>query len=403
MNSICKQLQTIAAAGRSKMLLAFEELRPLFNRFGIGGITDALKTEVDTESEKNSMRLYKTPHNKLNGPGHGSYQFPPEEIPGANYTDLVVPLPTVSVLEGVVYVDGEICERAAVSNMKNEIRWSRSVRPDPSDQELFEHGRLTVEPLSQAAQGDLIYTHDATAQNSPLGGFVQLMSIAHDMSSLPTYAEAVAAPAHAAAAAAEEAPSYKEKQLDEPVFHRLQTTELKLQSTVAADFSNSATELASDIESAEDPLFLPKDQVQPLMDPLRFNVVFDSIPWTKGRIDITDPVPFGPMDIAICRAHAAGLVSRHAFMSNSGDIAKRVAIVQRTVGPTQAGDISTGTSTTPISTPQKPPPAPRMGPKGAYHVDGEAQKILEDTMLHHMEADDRDKIMNSHNLRTSQM
>jgi hypothetical protein len=55
------------------------------------------------------------------------------------------------------------------------------------------------------------------------------------------------------------------------------------------------------------------------------------------------------------------------LISNPESTARRVEIEKRLDGANKAGEINTGSPTTPISTPQNPPPA-RAGPKGPYHV-----------------------------------
>ncbi|KAF2729658.1 hypothetical protein EJ04DRAFT_555937 [Polyplosphaeria fusca] len=526
MKSIAKMLRTVPVGEQARMLLAFKELRPLFERLGVGGVSDLLQSEVETESEKNSMRLYKTSRNKLTGPSNGSRQYPLEEIPGYDYSDLKAPLPTVSVLDGVVCIDGEACNRAAISNMRNEIRWTREI---PGEERVFEHGLLHVDPLIHSAQGNIVYSHDAKAENLLSAEPVHFLAMGEPMDHPPSYEETMAAPAAFAMAATEEVESFEMEKEEEPepegqaeAFDEPDTPRIVKGEAMSM---RMATTAAVD-EADTDPNFLPPNETMPFMRPLRFDLIYDANRWKKDQVKPSDPVSFGPLDLAVGRKTAAGLATRvallpdldklldtittkvhdtslgqlrnfysstlsieddgrtkvtirmtpnsqellkqykdksesddfstkcvfkeslasdvslgmlfstievilgadektamgyiteysldsdtgegtkHLLVSNPESTARRVDIEKRLDGANKAGDIKTGSPTTPISTPQNPPPA-RPGPKGPFHVstiDGilyknedlemKSKKILEDIMYFHMEQKDLNDIFN---------
>jgi len=322
MKSVCKTLRTIPMEDQARMLLAFNELRPLFERFGIGGITDAVRAEMEAESRKNSMRLYKAGRNKLTGPGHGSYQYPPEEIAGFDYSGLLAPLPTVSVLEGVVFVNGEACERAAISNTKNEIRWVRNIGQDASSADgPFEHGRLLVNTFTHSAQGDIVYSNDPAAKDLLSVGFIQFLAMAEDLSSLPSYEEALAAaaaaPAYGMAAAAEEAPSYEMATAEE----QPQLGEVPRRSAMTANAAAAPSRLttATEVDAAKDadPLFLPPKTLVPSLRPMRFNMVYDANRLKKDQAAPQSPddvVTFGAVDLVTGRNAPTDLTVRRAML-----------------------------------------------------------------------------------------
>jgi len=350
-------MRTIPVDEQARLLLAFNELRPLFERFGIGGISDALKAEVETESAKNSMRLYKTRRDKLTGPGHGSFQYPPEEIVGFDYSGLLTPLPTVSVLEGVVFVNGVACQQASISNMKNEIRWTRDLSQDASSQGPFEHGRLVVHTLSCSAQGDIIYSKDPGAKDLFSTGFIQFMAMAEDLSSLPSYEEALAAAvpvsppsfdeavaAPAPAPVAEPQPSFDLAEDEvtptpvpepEPSFDPEDESKLHPPATINPPIPDDSTRgtrprprammATSDpapgpegtTKVDKDPLFLPAELPAPVLRPLRFNMVYDVNKFKANQITPKDPsdlVDFGFLDMTTARDGPTGLTIRKAML-----------------------------------------------------------------------------------------
>ncbi|RKK77994.1 hypothetical protein BFJ71_g16606 [Fusarium oxysporum] len=537
MKSICKMLRTIPVPEQARMLFAFDELRPLFERFGIGGISDMLRVEVEAESDKNSMRLYKVARNKLTGPGHGSLQYPPEEINGVNYSKLLAPLPNVSVLEGVVYVDGQVCQRASIDNIKNQIRWVRSVNQPSDTADIFEHGNLIVDPLTLAAQGAILYSTDAEAEKALDIGFIQYLAMGCQLDGPPTYQEAMlvaSAPVYSMARLAQAVPARAEVAAEEPSEERT-LEEAAFEEAPAARVSAMqsraprVTLMTAEAEETDiDPLFAPGDETLPFMNPLRFNMIFDANRYKKDQVNPGDPVTFGSLDLAVGRKRADGLSTRvailpdldklrdliqaklvdptigklasfyvstlsiddqqrtkvsiamtpnaqellrgykdkasadedfsfgwtfketldtdvslgmmfssleltlgpdqktatgsiveyssdsetgegpkHLLLSNPGDTAKRVEIEKRTDASSTAGGVPTGSPTTPISTPQKPVPPPRQGPKGPYHVatleaipynnedlEKKSKSVLESIMYFHMETGDLNEILN---------
>ena len=302
------------------MLLAFDELKPLFERFGIGGISDVLKAEVEAESDKNSMRLYQMRRNKLTGPGNSSLQFPPEEIAGFDYSNLRSPLPLVSALEGVVYVDGEVCEMAAISNTKNEITWCRSV------DSVFEHGRLVVNPQAQTANGDIVYARDIKAKELLPHEAIQYLSMANDLSDLPSYEEALAAPTFELKTIEPEM-NFETQKIFKIEANEEQVPEMAESEIQATQMEESHVASLSEEDSVEldpDPLFLPDQTTAAVLRPLRFNMIYDANRLKKGQIDADDPVAFGPIDLGMHRTSADGLPKRMAMLP---DLDKLVDII----------------------------------------------------------------------------
>jgi hypothetical protein len=308
MKSICKMLRTVPVEDQTRMMMAFDELRPLFERFGIGAISDVLKAEVKMESDKNSMRMYKTSRNKLTGPGNLMLQYPPETIPGIDYSDLPRSLPLVSVIDGIVHVDGEVCLRSVISNMRNEIRWSREIKSWGGDVQ-FEHGTLTVDPLMLSAQGELFYSEDAEGQKLLPVGYVHYLAMGGELDGPPSYDQAFAEanpPAYAMYMVSEET--------EVTISVKAAMESMEEEKPMAEEEPEASPDTEDDAK--EDPLFLPPDETMPLLDPLRFNMMYDANRYKKNQVIPGDAVPFGPLDVAVGRKHAEGLSTRVALLPN---------------------------------------------------------------------------------------
>ena len=311
-------LRTVSVEDQTRMMMAFDELRPLFERFGIGAISDVLKAEVDAESQKNSMRLYKTSRNKLTGPGHLTLQYPPEEIPGIDYSVLPTSLPTVSVVDGVVHVNGEVCPRYTISNMKNEIRWSREIKSWGGEVQ-FEHGALVVDPLLLSAQGELCYTEDVEGQKLLPTRYIHYLAMGCELDGPPPYDQVFAEENR-------DPPVYMMYSATEPTVARMLVVEEPVEegpgeeepmARMLGAGGPAGTEGAppkSDDGAEEDPLFLPPDETRPAMKPLRFNMIYDANRYKKNQVSPSDPVPFGPLDLALGRQRADGLATRMALL-----------------------------------------------------------------------------------------
>lgn len=295
MKSICKMLRTVPVEDQTRMMMAFDELRPLFERFGIGAISDVLRAEVKMESDKNSMRQYKTSRNKLTGPGNLALQYPPETIPGVDYSNLPRSLPLVSVIDGTVHVDGEVCWRSAISNMKNEIRWCREMKSWAGDV-VFEHGTLTVDPLLLSAQGELYYSEDAEGQELLPVGHIHYLAMGGELDGPPSYDEAFA-----------------EGNRGPPAYVMYMATEGTAR---ALPEEAPAGSPGADHGGEEDPLFLPPDETMPLLDPLQFNMIYDANRYKKNQVIPGDPMPFGPINLAVGRKNPQGLSTRVALLPN---------------------------------------------------------------------------------------
>ncbi|KAI1026350.1 hypothetical protein LB503_012840 [Fusarium chuoi] len=132
---ICSTLATFSQEDEVRLLRSLKELDPLFERFGIATVSEMVHREVEAARNSLTARMYNVTENKLAGLSHASVCFYPEEIPGQDYSQLPHALPVVNVFDGVISVNGVVCEYGRVDNAKSEVRWSRYI-----GQDVVEHG-----------------------------------------------------------------------------------------------------------------------------------------------------------------------------------------------------------------------------------------------------------------------
>ncbi|KAF4958438.1 hypothetical protein FGADI_2360 [Fusarium gaditjirri] len=138
---ICSTLATFSPEDQVRLLQSLKELNPLFERFGIATVSEMVQREVDAAKNHLTARMYNVTENKLAGLSHAS-------LPGA--------LPVVILFDGVILVDGVVCEYGRVDNANSEVRWSRFI-----SQDVVEHGILSIQdPRYHSGIGRICYSTD---------------------------------------------------------------------------------------------------------------------------------------------------------------------------------------------------------------------------------------------------
>lgn len=246
MKGIAKMLDTIPPQNRVSMLRALQELSPLFERFGIATVMDRFHEELHKESTGSITRLYTVNSNSLADPSHRMVRFIPEEIPGENYEDMPTPLPHLTLREGVASIDDKICENVTLD--KQTIYWTRKLE----GHQIFEHGLLQIDSIS-AAHGRISYSRD-------IGNLVpasitekQFFAFALHLDSPPSYLDTVSS----------DSPP--------PVY--------------------SGQRTLADGTGRKNPLLPPKTH----------NMIFGRDHWKAGEIHLSDPLPFGSIELAFYR------------------------------------------------------------------------------------------------------
>ncbi|SCO86409.1 uncharacterized protein FRV6_10536 [Fusarium oxysporum] len=153
---ICSTLATFSQEDQVRLLQSLKELNPLFERFGIATVSEMVQREVDAAKNNLTARMYNVTENKLAGLAHASVCFNPEEIPTVDYSQLPYALPVVTLFDGVILVNGVVCEYGRVDNVNSEVRWSRFI-----SQNMVEHGVLSIQdPRYHSGIGQICYSTD---------------------------------------------------------------------------------------------------------------------------------------------------------------------------------------------------------------------------------------------------
>ncbi|KAF5540996.1 hypothetical protein FMEXI_8148 [Fusarium mexicanum] len=117
---ICSTLATFSQEDQVRLLRSLKELNPLFERFGIATVSEMVQREVNEAKNSLTARVYNVTDNKLARLSHASVCFYPEEIPSEDYSQIPHALPVVTLFDGVVLVNGVVCEYGRVDNAKSE-------------------------------------------------------------------------------------------------------------------------------------------------------------------------------------------------------------------------------------------------------------------------------------------
>ncbi|KAL5620928.1 hypothetical protein FOBRF1_004174 [Fusarium oxysporum] len=153
---ICSTLATFSQEDQVRLLQSLKELNPLFERFGIATVAEMVQREVDAAKNNLTARMYNVTENKLAGLAHASVCFNPEEIPTVDYSQLPYALPVVTLFDGVILVNGVVCEYGRVDNANSEVRWFRFI-----SQNMVEHGVLSIQdPRYHSGIGQICYSTD---------------------------------------------------------------------------------------------------------------------------------------------------------------------------------------------------------------------------------------------------
>jgi hypothetical protein len=330
---------------QSKALLALQELQPLFERFGISAMGEVLQKEMRTELDSGqSMRMYSVVENKLSSPVHATAAFYPEPIANIDYSGLRGQLPLVTIVEGVVSVYGDVCERARIGS--DEIAWSRSM-DDPNN--TFEHGVISIDPFTLSGHGQIMYSRDEEGQDiiptaplqflvvgtnsraavvsttqqvitenstsstsavttassvlAPSGDWIlksETMSITMDsgvtMELVQDQAVAIQVPQMMEVSALKEAAPEEIQQLKAAHFSLMAAAD------TAQPVHNGTTTINNDVADNT----IPGKPV-PIVPPMRFNMIYDEANYKDGQVAPTIATPFGPLDLVFGRVSAHGL------------------------------------------------------------------------------------------------
>ena len=313
-------MATFTEGEQLHLLRSIEELNPLFARFGIATISELLQREIAATSDKISARMYNRIENKLAGIGHASVSFEPEEHPLSNYSQLPAALPTVTVFEGVVSVDGVVCEYGSVDGNDNIIRWSRLL--SDKNESLIEHGVLKIEdPRYFSALGQISYSTDFQGENPldlPLFQYLtygyhceveiqkqcvdvskqqlEFRQLTHDkLIEKPTWVMHSSATAMESSDSAAEA-SPAEETVDQPDEYKAANMEDQPR---VLKTPNAHSRMAAEVTA-------PVQELKFVVRPRQYDMVFDDRPLQDLQTQIQKQVDFGPVQLTTQRINTDG-------------------------------------------------------------------------------------------------
>nr|RBQ92859.1 hypothetical protein FVER53263_01741 [Fusarium verticillioides] len=298
---ICSTIATFSQEDQVRLLQSLKELNPLFERFGIATVSEMVQREVDAAKNSLTARMYKVTENKLAGLSHASVCFYPEEIPSQDYSQLPHKLPVVTLFDGVISVNGVICEYGRVDNASSEVRWSRFI-----GQNVVEHGVLSIEdPRYHSGIGRICYSTDYDGDNLlDLPVFQYLTYGSECELQMDTLSVGVTKQELLFKAA-----SFEPIQLntdgpiedlnDELAFKSISTEEEKI---AAVDEIITPEVRAETVTRSS----APRTDIRFEVKPREFDVVYDEAPLQKDQVQIQRQLDFGPIQLTTQRVISDG-------------------------------------------------------------------------------------------------
>ena len=161
MKSIAKTLATLPKDQRTAMLLHIKELRPLFQRFGAATMSDVLTSELRGAKRRvvskhpSVKRRRVTSHLRQARRTYSLHESESHNVSGYQ-------LPTLSIHEGTVSLDGEAQSRALIDSNDRTIRWTR-----PVPQHGYEHGYVDLLNHGLAGNGAILLSDNPDQEELP--------------------------------------------------------------------------------------------------------------------------------------------------------------------------------------------------------------------------------------------
>ncbi|KAF5647461.1 hypothetical protein F52700_1321 [Fusarium sp. NRRL 52700] len=298
---VCSTLATFSQEDQVRLLRSLKELNPLFERFGIATVSEMVQREVDAAKHSLTARMYNVTENKLAGLSHASVCFYPEEIPSQDYSQLPQKLPVVTLFDGVISVNGIVCEYGRVDNANSEVRWSRFI-----SQEVVEHGVLSIEdPRYHSGIGRVCYSTDYDGDDLldlPVFQYLTYGSECElEMDRLSTIVTKQQLFSSAASFEPVQGNTDEPKEVSdgEMVFKSFDMEEEK-QGIVDEIQTSQVHNEAVTKDSA------PTTEIRFEVRPREYDVVFDEAPLQKDQVQIQRQLGFGPIQLATQRVMSGG-------------------------------------------------------------------------------------------------
>ena len=151
------------------MLQNIKELKPLFQKFGVNAMSDALERELSGKQTRTSSKPVKPKKNRQTNIAHAKRTF--NLLPSAqSATQQQQHLPQLSIHEGIVRLDNEVEPRATVDAASRTVQWSRNL---PKGQ--YEHGYVELRDHGLSGAGAILVNQNADQATMPTGDNAQII------------------------------------------------------------------------------------------------------------------------------------------------------------------------------------------------------------------------------------
>ena len=146
------------------MLQNIKELKPLFRKFGVNTMSDALDRELQGRKTRTVSKSARPKKIRQANIRHAKRTF--NLLPSD--TDLAKPqynLPQLNMHEGVVRLDNKVEPRATVDAESRTVRWSRML-----DDGRYEHGYVDLRDHGMSGAGAVLISSNPDQATVPTSG-----------------------------------------------------------------------------------------------------------------------------------------------------------------------------------------------------------------------------------------
>lgn len=164
--SIAKMLATFSKDVRTNMLSQIDELKPLFAKFGAGAMGDVLRKEIKgikrrpTAASASPSHIHSNRRRNVTNLRKARRTFALHQNENVNVSNYK--LPSLSIHDGIVSVNGEAQARGAIDKSNRHIRWTR-----PVPGHGYEHGYVDVNHHGLAGNGVVLLSSSGNLESLP--------------------------------------------------------------------------------------------------------------------------------------------------------------------------------------------------------------------------------------------
>ncbi|KAK4496728.1 hypothetical protein PRZ48_012711 [Zasmidium cellare] len=169
--SISNLLKDLPTSARVGLMQSAKELQPLLARFGATTALEVLEKEITSSKELDYVSICRKGAKTRSNLSNVIKRWEATDFSEAAVSQFPAQLPVVEINHGVVSIDHEYCEIAAID--KNTINWTRQVANGQ-----WEHGSVAFDPNLVNGHGALTYSSskDSLGTDTPRAILLQQIS-----------------------------------------------------------------------------------------------------------------------------------------------------------------------------------------------------------------------------------